>query len=111
MSAERKQRMSDYRDLVKKEAKAFYDSNRQAFEEDEGEFGGKSASPNLARWIDRTEKLATRIGELSGKWGAKEFHWVQANTRNKNPHGDPRSNAFASFLQDVRMEVKKLAKT
>ena len=103
--------MSDYRDLVKKEAKAFYEENRKTFDEDAGEFGGKSASPNFARWIDRTEKLASRIGELSGKWGLKEFHWVQANTRNKNPHGDPRSNSFASFLQDVRMELKKLAKT
>jgi hypothetical protein len=103
--------MSDYRDLVKKEARAFYEANRQAFDEDAGEFGGKSTSPNFARWIDRTEKLAARINELQGKWGSKEFHWVQANTRNKNPHGDPRSNSFASLLQDVRMEIKKLAKS
>jgi len=46
--------MSDYRDLVKKEARAFYDNNKKAFEEDDGEFGGKSAQPNFGRWIDRT---------------------------------------------------------
>jgi hypothetical protein len=103
--------MSDYRDLVKKEAKAFYDSSRSAFENDPGEFGGKSKLPNLARWIDRQEKLSSRIQEVSAKWGTKEFHWVQANTKNKNVQGgDPRSNAFASFLQDVRHEIKKLSK-
>jgi hypothetical protein len=103
--------MSDYRDLVKKEAQAFYDANKKAFEEDNGEFGGKSSQPNFGRWVDRTEKLATRITDIASKWGTKEFHWVQANTRNKSAvGGDPRSNSFASLLQDVRMELKKLAK-
>ena len=103
--------MSDYRELVKKEARAFYDNNKKAFEEDDGEFGGKSAQPNFGRWIDRTEKLATRIGEIAAKWGTKELHWVQSNTRQKSAMGgDPRSNSFASLLQDVRMEIKKLAK-
>ena len=103
--------MSDYRDLVKKEAKAFYDANQKDYEEDDGEFGGKSAQPNFGRWIDRTERLSGRITEIASKWGTKEFHWVQANTRNKSKQGgDPRSNSFASLLQDVRMELKKLAK-
>jgi len=103
--------MSDYRDLVKKEAKTFYESNRSAFENDLGEVGGKSKVPNLSRWIDQAGKLSARIGEISAKWSTKEFHWVQANTRNKNAQGgDPRSNAFASLLQDVRHEIKKLTK-
>ena len=102
--------MSDYQNLVKKEAKTFYEAERKAFDEDAEEFGGKSGQPNFARWIDRTQRLSTRITEIAARWGTKEFHWVQANTRNKNPHGDPRSNAFASLLQDVRMEIKKLAK-
>ncbi len=103
--------MSDYRELVKKEATAFYDANKKAFEEDAGEFGGKSKVPNLPQWIDRTQKLASRVNEIAAKWATKEFHWVQANTRNRQqPGGDPRSNAFASFLQDVRHEIKKLAK-
>lgn len=103
--------MSDYRDLVKKEAKAFYDAHQKSFEGDAGEFGGKSSSPNLSRWLDHTGKLTSRVSEVSAKWGTKEYHWVQTNTRSKpTPGGDPRSNAFASFLQDVRMEIKKLAK-
>lgn len=104
--------MSDYQELVKKEAKAFYDANGASFEADAGEFGGKSKTPNLARWLDHTGKLSSRVTELSAKWTSKDFHWVQANTRNKNAQGgDPRSNAFASFLQDVRQEIKKLAKS
>jgi len=103
--------MSDYRELVKKEAKQYYESSREAFEEDSGEFGGNSTSPNLAKWMDRVGALSTRIGEVAAKWGLKEFHWVRANTRNKiTQGGDPRSNAFASLLQDVRQEIKKLAK-
>ncbi len=103
--------MSDYRELVKKEAKAFFDSNRATFDGDTSEFGGKSKAPNLSRWIDQTGKLSDRVTALSTKWGTKEFHWVQANTRNKSSQGgDPRSNAFGSFLQDIRQEIKKLAK-
>jgi len=103
--------MSDYQELVKKEAKAFYDSNKAAFEGDAGEHGGKSKAPNLGQWIDRQGKLSSRVSELCEKWTTKEFHWVQQNTRNRNMQGgDPRSNAFASFLQDIRHEIKKLAK-
>lgn len=103
--------MSEYRDLVKKEAKAFYDSNHVAFEADETEFGGKSKVPSLGRWMDKTGKLSARITDLSAKWGTKEVQWVQANTRNKSSGGgDPRSNAFASLLKDVRQEIKKLSK-
>lgn len=102
--------MSDYQDLVRKEAKAFYDANHEAFQNDAEEFGGKSTSPNFAKWMDRTEKLSARVGEIAEKWGTKDLHWVQTNTRNKNPHGDLRSNSFGSFLQDIRQEVKKLLK-
>lgn len=102
--------MSDYQDLVKKEAKTFYEANKEAFAKDAGEFGGKSASPNLGKWIDQVGTLSQRITEISAKWGLKEFHWVQTNTRNKNPHGDPKSNAFASLLEDVRFQIKKLSK-
>ena len=102
--------MSDYQDLVKKEAKAYYEANKEAFANDTAEFGGKSPHPNIGKWIDRVGTLSQRITEVSVKWGLKEFHWVQANTRNKNPHGDPRSNSFASFLEDVRFQIKKLTK-
>jgi hypothetical protein len=103
--------MSDYQDLVKKEAKAFYEASKEDFLNDGGEFGGKSSAPNLLRWIDRTEKLAARVMEISEKWALKEYNWVRANTRSRaDQGGDARGNAFASFLQDVRHEIKKLAK-
>ncbi len=102
--------MSDYQDLVKKEARDFYEANHPLFLEDEGEFGGKSADANFSKWIDRTGKLSARIEEVMKPWGPKEFHWVQNNTRNKNPHGDLRGNSFGSLLQDVFREIKKLAK-
>jgi hypothetical protein len=104
--------MESYKDQVKKEATAFYKAALAEFEDDAEEFGGKSAAPNLAKWIDRTGKLSTRAQEISAKWGHKDILWVQSNTRNPSPHGggDPRSNAFASFLQDIRQEIKKLDK-
>ena len=103
--------MSDYKKLVQAEAKSFYETTREEFAQDEGEFGGASESPSLMQWIDRGEKLSARINEIVEKWTNKEFRWVQANTRNKSSEGgDPRSNAFVSLLQDVRHEVKKIAK-
>lgn len=105
--------MSDYQKQVKEEATAFFASVRQEFSEDAEEFGGKSDRPNLARWIDRKEKLAARVEEICSKWTHKDYTWVRSNTRNpsKDGGGDPRSHAFASFLQDVRHEIKKLAKS
>ena len=103
--------MSDYIDLVKKEATDFYQASREEFAGDDGEFGGKSGSPNLLRWLDEKGALAKRIEEVTKGWGLKEFNWVQANTRSKGQQGgDPRSKAYASFLQDVRFAIKKIAK-
>ena len=104
--------MSDYADLVKKEAKAFYEENKKDFLADAGEFGGKAAQPSLMRWLDRTEKLALRAQKIAEPWGAREHRWVQTHTRTKaSQGGDPGSKAFASFLQDLRFAIKKLAKT
>ncbi len=103
--------MGDYQDLVKQEAKAFYEANHPAFLNDAEEFGGKSAAPNFPRWIDRTGKLSARVTEICAKWGPDKVHWVQANTRNKSTQGgDPKGNAFGSFLMDVRQEIKKIGK-
>ncbi len=104
--------MSDYTKRIKEEAKTFYKSIRDAFAEDTDNFGGKSDKPNLAMWIDHKENLSRHVQEISAKWSHKDFLWVHSNTRNRNPKvgGDPRSNAFASFLQDVRHEIKKIAK-
>ncbi len=103
--------MSEYMDLVKKEATDFYRENRPAFLEDDSDFGGNSEAPNLLRWMDEKGALAKRIEEVTSSWRLKEYNWVHANTRNKGQQGgDPRSNAFASFLTDVRHAIKKLAK-
>ena len=104
--------MSDYMDLVKKEATAFFQENRQAYVEDDGEFGGKSGTPNLLRWLDEKGLLAKRVEEVTKAWGLKDFNWVQANTRSKGQKGgDPGGRAYASFLKDVRFVIKKIAKT
>lgn len=104
--------MSDYKKKVKEEAKSFYDTASQEFGEDAGEFGGKSDAPNLLKWIDASGSLSARVEELVSKWTHKDHLWVEANTRNKPKHGggDRASNAFVSFLQDIRQGVKKLSK-
>lgn len=104
--------MSDYQKLVKEEAKSYFETAHGEFAEDAETFGGKSERPNLARWIDHKEKLAARVEEICSKWTHKDFLWVQNNTKNrsKDGGGDPRSHAFASFLKDVRREIKKLAR-
>ena len=103
--------MSDYTKLVRQEAKDFFEAQHPTFLEDAEEFGGKSDRPNLLQWIDRTAALAERVGEVAEQWGLKEYNWVQTNTRSKaKAGGDPSGNAYASFLQDVRHEIKKLAK-
>ena len=103
--------MSDYKDLVQSEARAFLEKHRQEFLDDEEEFGGKSEKPNFLRWIDRTGTLAARLQEVSKDWGTKEANWVQVNTRTKaQPGGDVKSNAFAYLLQDVRHAIKKLSR-
>ena len=104
--------MSDYKELVKGEAKKFYEANHGDFEADAEEHGGKSANPNFSKWIDRTARLNKVVEGIAAKWGLKDFQWVKVNTRNPNPKGggDPRSNAFGSFYLDVLHEVKKFAK-
>jgi hypothetical protein len=104
--------MSDYTKLVKEEAKRFYEAAAKEFAEDSGEFGGKSNAPNLGKWIDAGGKLSARVAEIAAKWTHKDHLWVEGNTRNRPKHGggDRASNAYVAFLQDVRHEVKKLAK-
>ncbi len=104
--------MSEYQDLIKREAKKFVEANRPAFVSDEGEHGGKTDRPNFAKWLDRTHKLNGVVEEIASKWAHKDLLWVQSNTRNPNPHGggDQRSKAFGSFYLDLLHEVKKLFK-
>ena len=103
--------MSDYTKLVRQEAQDFLEGHHETFLADPGEFGGKSERPHFLQWIDRTASLAARVTEVAEHWGLKEFHWVQTHTRSKaKAGGDPAGNAYASFLRDIRHEIKKLAK-
>ena len=104
--------MSDYKKLVQKEAREFLEESWEQYKADEGEFGSQSGSPNLAQWIDAGGSLSSRIGEIASKWAHRDYLWVESNTRNpsKEAGGDRSSKAFVSFLQDVRYEIKKLAK-
>ena len=104
--------MSDYMDLVKQEAGASIEDHHATFLEADDEFGGKSPKANLLKWIDEQGVLAARVKDVSNGWGLKEYNWVQANTRNKKSQkgGDAAGRAFASFLQDIRHEIKKRTK-
>lgn len=104
--------MSDYTDQIKKEAQALHEAVREDFASDTGEHGGASAAPNLMLWLDESGRLTARVEEIAKGWGHKDLIWVESNTRSKSKHagGDKRSNAFASYLQDVRHAVKKIAK-
>ena len=104
--------MSDYKKTVKDEAERFYASAEKDFAQDESEFGGKSAQPSLLRWVDASGRLSARVEEIAAKWSHKDHLWVETNTRSRAKHsgGDKASNAFVSFLQDVRQAIKKLSK-
>lgn len=102
--------MGDYKKLLKTQAREFYDASFPEFEKDTDEFGGESDRPNFSKWLDRTGKLSDVVEKIVSGWTLKDYHWVQSNTRNPNPYGDPRSNAFGSFYSDMLQEVKKLKK-
>ena len=102
--------MADYRKLVKTEAKTFFDENYSVFLEDEGEFGGKSAGPNFVKWLDKNQTLNEVVEKKVSSWSTKDFQWVQTNTKNANPYGDPKSNAYGSYYSDLLQELKKLKK-
>ena len=102
--------MSDYQKMVKGEAKSFLDEQNPAFESDSEEFGGKSDSPNFAKWLDRTKRLSDRVEGVSKEWSRAEIEMIKASSRNAVQYGDPREAAFTAFIQDVLHELKKLRK-
>ncbi|HEU5395308.1 MAG TPA: hypothetical protein VFV36_10980 [Candidatus Methylomirabilis sp.] len=103
--------MSDYRELVKGQAKKFHQENWPVYLADAEEHGGKSPRPNFSKWIDRTTRLNRVIEDQVAQWTHKDYLWVQHNSRNWDPTGgDPRSNAYGSFYRDVLHELKKLSK-
>lgn len=102
--------MSDYRDLVREEATAAYESLGPEFTQDAGEHGGASAAPNLGRWLDRTRKLLDRLAATCKDWGKSERMMVTQNSRNAVAFGDPKEAAYFAFYKDVLAELKKLHK-
>jgi hypothetical protein len=103
--------MGSYQDLVREEARKFFETHHAAFLDDADNAGGKSAAPNFLKWLDKSAKLNKVVEDIVSKWSAKEFQWVKTNTRNPAPPGgDARSNAFGSFYSDLHHELKKLKK-
>ena len=102
--------MSEYRAKVAEEAARFLEKNLPDFENDAGEFGGGSAAPNLSRWIDRTGRLTRVVEEAAKGWTKRDLDWIQENSRNSVPYGDPLSSAFAAFYKDILAEIKKIRK-
>lgn len=102
--------MSDYRDLVVEEAKTFLQSVEPEFETDSAGFGGKSESPNFAKWLDESRKLFTRLDEITKSWGRAEAEMVKAGSRNAVAYGDPKEAAYFAYYKDVLAELKKLRK-
>lgn len=103
--------MADYKKTVKSEASEIFQEVHPGFLDDDGEFGGKSDSPNFVQWLDRTKELEQRVEKAVSAWGTKEFLWVKSGTRNPSPAGgDPRSAAFGSYYSDLLHELKRLGK-
>ena len=100
--------MSPYQEMVRDESKSFLKGNIEEFEEDSGDHGGKSAVPNLSRWIDTTGRLTKRLEEISARWGKKDILQINNESRNKTPWGDPKSSAFSALYKDILFEIKKV---
>lgn len=103
--------MSDYRDMVQEEAKAFYEEVRPDYEKDKEEHGGASDRPNLAKWLDRTRRLLDRLDKTSKSWGRSEAAMITQSSRNGVTYGDPKESAYFAFHKDVLAELKKLRKS
>ena len=103
--------MSQYQKKVREDAKNFFKTSIPVFESDEGDHGGKSAAPNLMKWLDETGKLKTHIDGIAKDWGRGEVEMVQSNSRNAVTYGDPRESAFFAFFKDLQHEIKKLRKS
>lgn len=102
--------MSEYQSLVRDEAKKFLADLGSTFDDDAGEHGGRSKSPNFSLWLDRTGRLNTRLTELSQGWARTQIELIKSNSRNALGYGDPKESAYLAFHRDVLQELKKLRK-
>ncbi|MEM7168083.1 MAG: hypothetical protein AAF581_21715 [Planctomycetota bacterium] len=101
---------SEYQKMVAEEAKSFLETVASDYDDDKGEFGGKSDAPNFPKWLDRTRKLLDRIDEVSKGWGRLEAQMVAQNSRNAVQFGSPKESAYFAYHKDVMQELKKLRK-
>lgn len=102
--------MNQYQKTVKEEAKKVYGQCAEDFRNDAAEHGGKSPSPNLSLWLDRTGVLVKHIEKVAQSWGKKDLQWVNENSRHRVNYGDPRDSAFGAFYKDILFELKRLMK-
>ncbi len=102
--------MSEYKTLLRDEAKKFLETIGALFDADGEEHGGRSKAPNLALWLDRTGRLNERVSALSRDWNRTQVELVQSNSRNAVTYGDPKESAYRAFHRDLLQELKKLRK-
>ncbi len=99
-----------YKKMVATEAQEFLTQLGGGFQEASDEHGGKSDSPNLSLWLDRTRKLFDHIDVATKDWTRGEIDTVRNSSRNCVAYGDPKQAAYFAFYSDVILEVKKRAK-
>ena len=102
--------MQSYKDFIVTEAQRFLKEHEPKFAADSGKTGGKSASPDFVKWCDEKNAFATWVEQATKSWGRAQYVWVEGNSRNKEPGGASKENAFASVLRDLVREVKILRK-
>jgi hypothetical protein len=100
--------MTRYHETIKEEAKAVFKECGETFQNDAEEHGGKSGTPNLALWLDRTGALAKHVEKVSKTWGKKDLLWINENSRHNVKYGDPQDSAFGAYYKDILFELKKL---
>ncbi len=103
--------MNDYRKMVRQGGKEFFEKIDAEFQKDEEEFGGKTDSPNLSKWLDRTRKLFDHLDGIKTGWNRTDAELVNQNSRNSVPYGDPKESAYFAYYKDLLRELKRLQKT
>jgi hypothetical protein len=102
--------MEKYHDLIQQEAQTFFTQVSAKFDADAGEHGGKSAQPNLARWLDVSGTLAAYVQKKAKGWTKKDVLLINESSRHRVPYGDPNDSAYGAFYKDILLELKKLFK-
>ena len=101
---------SGYKKLVAEQAKILIENISTDFEDDADEHGGGSERPNLAKWLDRTNKLHAQLTELSKGWNRAQVEEINNSSRNSVAFGDPKESAQFALLKDILREIKRQRK-